>query len=77
MPGFESETLILRFDNEGICVSGGSACSSHSLDPSHVLKALNVEKNKALSALRVSLGSDTTKEDIDTFLATFKRIITK
>lgn len=77
VPGFESETLILRFDNEGICVSGGSACSSHSLDPSHVLKALNVEKNKALSALRVSLGSDTTKEDIDTFLAAFKRIIAK
>ncbi len=77
VPGFESETLILRFDNEGICVSGGSACSSHSLDPSYVLKALNVEKNKALSALRVSLGSDTTKEDIDTFLAAFKRIIAK
>ncbi len=77
VPGFESETLILRFDNEGICVSGGSACSSHSLDPSHVLRELNIERDKALSALRVSLGRDTTKEDIDIFLETFKRIVVK
>ncbi len=77
VPGFESETLILRFDNEGICLSGGSACSSHSLDPSHVLRELNIEKDKALSALRVSFGQDTTKEDIDIFLETFKRIVAR
>ena len=77
VPGFESETLILRFDNEGICLSGGSACSSHSLDPSHVLTALNIEKDTALSALRVSLGSDTSKEDIDAFLEAFKRIVVR
>ena len=75
VPGFESETLILRFDNEGICLSGGSSCASHSLEPSHVLSALHVEKDRAQSALRISLGSKTTKEDIEAFLSAFKRII--
>ena len=63
-PGFESETLILQLDKRGICVSGGSACASHSLDPSHVLSAMGIDRDKALSMLRFSLGPDTTEAEI-------------
>ena len=51
--GLESETMILRLDMAGIGVSGGSACSSHSLEPSHVLKAMGVSGDRAYGALRI------------------------
>lgn len=63
--GFESETLILQLDKRGICVSGGSACASHSLDPSHVLTAMGIGRDQALGMLRFSLGPTTTEEEID------------
>lgn len=69
--GFESETLILRLDMEGFGISGGSACASHSLDPSHVLKAMGVSRDRALGALRISMGRYTTEDDIDAFLTAF------
>lgn len=72
--GFESETMILRLDNEGVCVSGGSACSSHSLEPSHVLRAMGVSRDSALTSLRVSIGYETTKDDIEVFLDAFARV---
>lgn len=72
--GFESETLILQLDRRGVCVSGGSACSSHSLDPSHVLTALGIARDDALTSLRVSLGSTTTHEDIQDFLRAFEEV---
>ena len=65
--GYESETLVLRLDALGFGVSGGSACSSHSLDPSHVLTAMGISRDDALGSLRVSLGRYTTEEDIDGF----------
>ena len=64
----ESETLILRFDMRGFGVSGGSACSSHSLEPSHVLRALGIDVDAAHGALRVSMGRYTTAEDVDAFI---------
>lgn len=67
--GFESETLILRLDQRGIGVSGGSACSSGSLEPSHVLTAVGVPSDSALGALRISMGRFTTQADIDALLA--------
>ena len=70
--GFESETLILRLDMRGIAVSGGSACSSHSLDPSHVLKALGISDDRAFGSLRVSLGRYTEPEDVELFMAAFE-----
>lgn len=73
--GFESETLILQLDRRGICVSGGSACSSHSLDPSHVLTALSLPRDKALGSLRISIGPETTKDDISTFLDAFAEVL--
>ena len=73
--GFESETLIIRLDEAGFAVSGGSACSSHSLDISHVLKAMGVAPNKAQGALRVSMGCLTTQADINAFAKAFTSCI--
>lgn len=73
--GIESETLILQLDRRGFCVSGGSACSSHSLDPSHVLKAIGVSRDDALGSLRVSLGTTTTEEEIDAFIEAFEEVV--
>lgn len=71
----ESETLILQLDRRGVCVSGGSACSSHSLGPSHVLSALGVPRDDALGSLRVSMGFGTTDEDVRRFLAAFDEVV--
>ena len=67
--GLESETLILRFDMQGFGVSGGSACSSHSLEPSHVLRALGIDADRAHGALRISMGRYTDEADVDAFIA--------
>lgn len=71
----ESETLILRFDMRGFGVSGGSACSSHSLEPSHVLKAIGIDADSAHGALRVSMGRYTTEADIDAFIAAVRPVL--
>ncbi|MDO4182972.1 MAG: cysteine desulfurase family protein [Coriobacteriia bacterium] len=63
--GVESETLILRLDKLGFCVSGGSACATHSLEPSHVLTALGVPGDAARGALRCSFGRYTTEAHVD------------
>lgn len=73
--GMESQTLILQLDMRGICVSGGSACSSGSLDPSHVLSALGTPRNLAQGLLRISFGEQTVQEDIDAFLAAFEEVV--
>ena len=69
--GFESETLVLRLDAAGFGVSGGSACSSHSLEPSRVLRALGIPKDDAYGALRVSVGRYTTEDDVERFVRAF------
>ncbi len=71
----ESETLILRFDMRGFGVSGGSACSSHSLEPSHVLKAIGIDADSAHGALRVSMGRYTTEADIDSFIEAVRPVL--
>lgn len=75
VPGIESETLVLRFDALGIAVAGGSACSSHSLDPSHVLRALGIRGDDARCALRVSMGHATGEADVDAFLAALPAVM--
>jgi cysteine desulfurase len=60
--GIESQTLILRLDEAGIAVSGGSACSTGSLEPSHVLTSMGIDKDTAQGALRISLGHGTTPQ---------------
>lgn len=59
------EELLLKLDEKGICASTGSACSSGSSNPSHVLVAIGLDKEFANGALRITLGDDNTKEDID------------
>lgn len=61
----EGESLLIMLDMEGICGSSGSACTSGSLDPSHVLLAIGLPHEIAHGSLRLTLGADTTKEDID------------
>jgi len=73
--GLESETLILRFDMKGIALSGGSACSSHSLEPSRVLKEIGIDRDLALCSLRFSMGNLTTEEDVDACLAAFEEVL--
>ena len=67
--GYESETLVLRLDRAGFGVSGGSACASHSLEPSRVLKALGVTTDEAYGALRISIGRYTTEDDLQRFVS--------
>lgn len=73
--GLESETAILRLDKAGVEVSGGSACSSKSLSPSHVLLQLGIGRDRALGALRVSMGRYTTGEDVDAFERAFRELM--
>ena len=62
-------------DMEGICGSSGSACTSGSLDPSHVLMAIGLPHEIAHGSLRLTLGADTTKEDIDFTVEKTKAIV--
>lgn len=66
--GVEGEALLLHLDARGICASSGSACSSASLDPSHVLLAIGLPHEVAHGSLRLSLGADNTDADVDTLL---------
>ncbi len=63
--GVEGESLLMMFDQEGIAVSTGSACSSASLAPSHVLLAMGIPPEIAHASIRFTLGKETTKEEID------------
>ncbi len=73
--GFESETLVLRLDMKGFGVSGGSACASHSLEPSHVLVAMGVSGDEALGSLRISFGRYTSQSDVEAFVEALKECV--
>lgn len=75
--GIEGESLLLMLDMKGIAASSGSACTSGSLDPSHVLLAIGLPHEIAHGSLRLTLGEDTTKEDLDYTLEQLKEIIGK
>lgn len=77
IPGVESESILLGLDNEGICVSSGSACSSGSLEPSHVLLAIGLNPVVARGSLRLTLGRFTTEEEIDTVIKVLPKIVEK
>lgn len=77
LDGIEGESMILMLDMEGICVSSGSACTTGSLEPSHVLLALGIPKENAHGSLRVTLGRSTTSEHIDHFLKVFPPIVAR
>ncbi|MGI9356340.1 MAG: cysteine desulfurase family protein [Rhizobiaceae bacterium] len=72
--GLKAETALIAFDLDGVAVSSGSACSSGKIGNSHVLEAMNAAPKLADGAIRVSLGWNSTQEDVAKFLAVFKRI---
>lgn len=71
----EGESLLLMLDQKGICASSGSACTSGSLDPSHVLLAIGLPHEIAHGSLRLTLSASTTKEDIDVTIEAIKTIV--
>ncbi len=74
LPGASSETQLIALDLAGICVSNGSACSSGTVKPSHVLQAMGANALIAQASLRVSLGWNTTEEDITRFIAAWTKM---
>lgn len=73
--GIEGEGLLLLLDLNGIAASSGSACTSGSLDPSHVLLAIGLEHGIAHGSLRLSLSAETTREDVDYTLETVPKVV--
>ena len=73
----EGESILIMLDMEGICASSGSACTSGSLDPSHVLMALGLPKEVAKGSLRLTLGYENTKEDADYVVDHIKAVVNK
>ena len=71
----EGEGLILRLDNAGVCGSTGSACSTGSLDPSHVLMAIGLPHEIAHGSLRLTLGEQNTEEDVDYVIETVTDVV--
>ena len=69
-------TLLIRLDMAGFAVSAGSACSAGSLEPSHVLKAMGQTPEQAASALRVTLGRFTTKDELEGLLTVLQQAVT-
>jgi len=73
-PGFDSETLLMAFDLEGVCASSGSACMVGSVVASHVLLAMGLSMERAKSAVRFSLGKQTSAEEIDRAVGAIARV---
>ena len=75
--GVEGEALLLHLDARGICVSSGSACSSASLDPSHVLLAIGLPHAVAHGSIRISLGRENTGEDVEYLLKEIPQVVSQ
>lgn len=73
----ESESLLIALDLEGVAVSSGSACSSGTLEPSHVLKAMGFPHARTLNSLRFSLGASNTEAEIDHVVSVLPALVTK
>lgn len=71
----EGESLLIKLDMAGICASSGSACTSGSLDPSHVLLAIGLPHERAHGSLRLTLSEETTKEDVDYTVSVIKETV--
>jgi cysteine desulfurase len=74
-PGIDSETMLMALDLEGVCASSGSACMVGSVVASHVLIAMGLPPARAASAIRFSLGKETTQKDIETAIGALDRIV--
>jgi cysteine desulfurase len=76
-PNFESTALVMSLDLQGIAVSNGSACSSGSVEVSHVLRAMKISRERAVSALRFSFGKYTTEAEVESTLQALEKILQK
>ena len=74
--GIEGESLLLLLDDKGVCASSGSACTSGSLDPSHVLLAIGRPHEVAHGSLRLTLDRDTTEEEVDAIIRAVDEVVT-
>jgi cysteine desulfurase len=74
-PGLESETLLVALDQRGVYAASGSACSSGAIDPSHVLLAMGMNRERALSCVRFSLGYASTMADVEEALAVVPEVV--
>jgi cysteine desulfurase len=77
IPGTDSEALLMHLDLAGIACSSGSACSTGSVEPSHVLTGMGVPRDLGVAALRVSFGKDTTADDLEAFLGALPKVVEK
>ena len=75
--GIEGESLLLLLDDKGICASSGSACTSGSLDPSHVLLAIGRVHDVAHGSLRLTLGDDATEEQVDYMIRAVSDVVAR
>jgi cysteine desulfurase len=75
--GIEAESLLIALDLEGIAVSTGSACSSGTLEPSHVLRAMGFPPHRTQNSIRVSLGAANTDAEVDAFLGKLPTVVAK
>ncbi len=77
IPGTDSEALLMHLDLAGVAASGGSACSTGAMEPSHVLTAMGVPRSLALASIRLSLGHESTLQDIDRVVEVFPSVVAK
>ncbi|HEX4561478.1 MAG TPA: cysteine desulfurase family protein [Gemmatimonadales bacterium] len=77
IPGADGEALLMHLDMAGIACSGGSACSTGSVEPSHVLTAMGLAKDLGSTALRFSLGRESTREDVDALIEAMPKVVAK
>lgn len=75
--GVEAEPLLLMLDMNGICASSGSACTSGTLNPSHVLRAIGLNDTLAKGTLRISYGEENTMEDAKKIVSVLKEVVHK
>lgn len=73
LPGLDGETLLMNLDQAGLAVSSGSACGTGEVEPSHVLLAMGITPERARGAIRVSLGKESRRDEIDSFIDCLKQ----
>ena len=77
LPYYHGETLLMELDRAGFALSSGSACHSMVTEPSHVLKAMSVDTDLALNAIRVSFGTSNSLQDVDALIASLQQLVNK
>jgi cysteine desulfurase len=70
-----SDELLFMLDQEGVCASAAASCSSGAADPSHVLAAMGVSRERARGSLRLSFGAETTHEDVDAVIGIVSKVV--